>query len=264
MSFPRSNTGASPVKRGRARPSADVASLPRALSKLGFCSRTEATALIESGRVMVDGRVARSMRQRVDLKTARIVVDGERLRDEPKIYLKLNKPRGYVTTYRDPSGRPTVYDCMPEDLPFLFPVGRLDRASEGLLLMTNDTLWSERLLNPLNGVRKCYHVKVDRALELDDVLAIAHPVEDGADILTTASVRLLRRGPRSCWLEIVLTEGRNRQIRRILAAKGLSVMRLVRVAFAGLPLGDLPKGGIALFDGASALRSIEPSSGPAA
>lgn len=256
MSFPRSNTGPPPAKRAPARTSADVASLPRALSKLGFCSRTEASALIEAGRVMVDGRVARSMRQRVNLKTARIVVDGERLREEPKIYLKLNKPRGYVTTYRDPSGRPTVYDCMADDLPFLFPVGRLDRASEGLLLMTNDTLWSERLLNPLNGVRKCYHVKVDRALEPDDLVAIAHPVDDGAETLTTASVRLLRRGPRSSWLEIVLTEGRNRQIRRILAANGLNVMRLVRVAFAGLSLGDLPKGGTAMFDGVEALRSI--------
>ena len=264
MSFSRSNTGASSVKRGQARTSADVASLPRALSKLGFCSRTEATALIEAGRVKVDGRIACSMRQRVNLKTARIVVDGERLREEPKIYLKLNKPRGYVTTYRDPSGRPTVYDCMPEDLPFLFPVGRLDRASEGLLLMTNDTLWSERLLNPLNRVRKCYHVKVDRALGPDDVLTIAHPVDDGAEILTTASVHLLRRGPRSSWLEIVLTEGRNRQIRRILTANGLNVMRLVRVAFAGLPLGDLPKGGIAMFDGAEALRSIDTSCEPAA
>ncbi|WEK44633.1 MAG: pseudouridine synthase [Candidatus Sphingomonas colombiensis] len=219
-----------------------VASLPRALSKLGLCSRTEATALIAAGRVTVDGRPARGISQRVDLDRSRVAVDGQVIAAERKIYLMLNKPRGLVTTRRDPQARGTVYDSLPPDLPFLSPVGRLDKASEGLLLMTNDTRWAEHLLNPASGVPKTYHVKLDRPADDDLVAALSMPVLEAGETLTAASVRLLRPEDRSRWIEIVLTEGRNRQVRRMVAAQGAKVERLVRVAIGGIALGPLAKG----------------------
>ncbi|MGE4322730.1 MAG: pseudouridine synthase [Sphingobium sp.] len=219
-----------------------VVSLPRALSKLGFCSRTEARALIDGGRVRIDGRPALSPTMRVDLGRTRITVDGAAIRAEEKFYLMLNKPRGLVTTRRDPQQRGTVYDCLPDDAPFLSPVGRLDKASEGLLLLTNDTGWADHLTNPASGVPKTYHVKIDRMADDAFLAALSAPVEDGGERLSAASVRLLRTGTRSCWIEVVLTEGRNRQVRRMVSARGANVVRLVRTAIGGLPLGDLAKG----------------------
>lgn len=219
-----------------------VVSLPRALSKLGFCSRTEAVALIEAGRVSVDDRSARSVTLRVDPARSRITVDGTAISAETKFYLMLNKPRGLVTTRRDPQERGTVYDCLPSDLPFVSPVGRLDKASEGLLLLTNDTGWAEYLLNPASGVPKRYHAKIDRIADEAFISALALPVEDHGERLNAAAVRLLRTGSRSSWIEIVLTEGRNRQVRRMVAARGASVLRLVRVGIGTVVLGDLDKG----------------------
>lgn len=239
-------------KRGARRPAmrrargsahaASTVSLPRALSKLGYCSRTEALALIEAGRVTVDGRPARSASQRADLATAMIAVDGGAVSAQERIYLMLNKPRGLVTTRRDPQQRGTVYDCLPDGLPFLSPVGRLDKASEGLLLLTNDTRWADRLLDPASGVTKTYHVKIDRAADEVLIAGLASPVEDAGERLSAASVRLLRSSVRSSWIEIVLTEGRNRQVRRMVATQGANVLRLVRVAIGGITLGALAKG----------------------
>ena len=231
--------GVRPSSPSRSR---SVVSLPRALSKLGFCSRTEAAALIEAGRVSVNGRIARSATLRVDPGRDRIAVDGSPIAAEAKAYLMLNKPRGLVTTRRDPHDRGTVYDCLPPELPFLSPVGRLDKASEGLLLLTNDTGWAEYLLNPASGVPKTYHVKIDRIADEDLIASLAKPVEDGGERLSAAMVRLLRAGSRSSWIEIVLTEGRNRQVRRMIAAQGASVLRLVRVGIGTVTLGDLGKG----------------------
>lgn len=219
-----------------------VVSLPRALSKLGFCSRTQATVLIEAGRVSVNGRIARATTQRVDPDRDRIMVDGGAVAAEAKIYLMLNKPRGVVTTRCDTHARETVYDCLPSGLPFLSPVGRLDKASEGLLLLTNDTGWADYLLDPASGVAKTYHVKIDRVADETLVTGLTQPVEDGGERLSAAGVRVLRTGSRSCWIEVVLTEGRNRQVRRMVAAQGASVLRLVRVGFGSVVLGDLGKG----------------------
>lgn len=221
-----------------------VVSLPRALSKLGFCSRTEATVLIEAGRVSVNGRIAISVTLRVDPSRDRIAVDGRAVAAETKIYLMLNKPRGLVTTRRDPQQRGTVYDCLPPTLPFLSPVGRLDKASEGLLLLTNDTDWADYLLNPASGVPKTYHVKIDRIADEAFIAALSAPVEEGGERLSAAAVRLLRTGSRSSWIEIVLTEGRNRQVRRMVATQGAEVLRLVRVGIGTLALNDLGKGQI--------------------
>ncbi len=245
MSHHDSRQGATrPVTR-RVRPpvhETSTVSLPRALSKLGHCSRTEALSLIEAGRVLVNDKPARGASQRVDMAREVITVDGSKVIAQDKIYLVLNKPRGAVTTRRDPQQRGTVYDYLPEGLPFLAPVGRLDKASEGLLFLTNDTQWAERLMNPASGVPKTYHVKIDRLADARFVSALAEPVEHDGERLSAASVRLLRTSGRSSWIEIVLTEGRNRQVRRMVSARGVNVLRLVRVAIGGVSLGDLAKG----------------------
>jgi 23S rRNA pseudouridine2605 synthase len=225
------------------RPSAPKISLNRALSKLGFCSRKQAELLVAAGRVRVAGKVARDPAMWIDLDRDRITVDGERIAAEQKVYLMLNKPRGLVTTRDDPQGRGTVYDCLTDlDLPFVAPVGRLDKASEGLLLMTNDTRWANGLLDPASHVDKTYHVQI--AASPDEAMLErlrAGALIDG-EMLTASSIALLRSGGRTAWLEIVLDEGRNRQIRRLLGAFDIEVLRLIRVAIGGLQLGELAKG----------------------
>ncbi len=227
------------------RPDGAVVSLPRALSKLGFCSRTQAEALIAEGRVRVDGRVVRSATARVDPGRARIAVDGALVVAERKVYLALNKPRGLVTTRDDPQERATVYDCLEGlDLPFVAPVGRLDKASEGLLLLTNDTRWAQRVLNPASDVEKTYHVQIDRLPDEGMLERVQAGMMLDGERLVAKSARLLRAGTRNAWLEVVLSEGKNRQIRRLLGAVGADVLRLVRVNVGGVRLGDLAKGAV--------------------
>lgn len=241
------STGFASRRSGARAPSrpldANVVSLPRALSKLGYCSRTEAAVLVEAGRVRVNGRVAKLVTLRVHLVEDAITVDGAAVVAAQKYYLMLNKPRGLITTRNDPQQRGTVYDCLAgHEMPYLSAVGRLDKASEGLLLMTNDTLWAERLLNPVSHVDKRYHVKIDRQADAVFLAAMADGIDDDGERLTAKSVSLLREGPRSSWLDIVLDQGRNRQIRRMVAALGADVMRLVRIEIGSISLGDLPKG----------------------
>ncbi len=225
------------------RTSAPGVSLNRALSKLGYCSRTQADLLIAEGRVSVGGAIVGDSALRVDPSRDRIEVDGKRVVGEHKVYLMLNKPRGLVTTRDDPQQRDTVYACLEGlDLPFVAPVGRLDKASEGLLLMTNDTQWASRLLDPVSGVDKLYHVQI-AAMPDDAMLArLRAGVTADGETLRAQSITLLRSGDRTAWLEIVLDEGRNRHIRRLLDAHGIKVLRLIRVAIGRLPLGDLAKG----------------------
>jgi 23S rRNA pseudouridine2605 synthase len=227
---------------GRRRAGA-VVSLPRALSKLGFCSRTQAEILIIDGRVRVDGRVVRSMTARVDPGRAQIAVDGQPVMAERKVYLMVNKPRGLVTTRDDPQDRATVYACLTGlDLPFVSPVGRLDRASEGLLLMTNDTRWAQRLLDPASNIDKVYHVQIDRLPDETMLTRLRAGVTLDGERLAAKSVSVIRKGASTAWLEVVLNEGKNRQIRRMIGATGVEVLRLVRIAVGQLQLGDLPKG----------------------
>lgn len=221
------------------------ATLPRALSKLGYCSRTQAEKLITEGRVAVNGRIVRKLDDWVDVDSDVIAVDGEDVVAEKTLYLMLNKPRGIVTTRHDPEGRPTVYDCLKEfDGPHLSPVGRLDKASEGLLLFTNDTVLAQALLDPITHVAKIYHVQVNRMMD-DALLArmIAGIAAEG-DLLTATAARLLRAGEKNCWIEVELREGKNRQIRRMLEALGIECLRLVRVAVGAISLGDLAKGAV--------------------
>jgi 23S rRNA pseudouridine2605 synthase len=194
--------------------------------------------------VRVNGTVCREPGAPVDLDRDLIQVDACRIDLTEKIYIMLNKPRGLVTTAADEKGRGTVYHCLAEaDLPWLAPAGRLDKASEGLLLLTNDTKWAARILAPETRLEKTYHVQVDcladAALLQRTVTGIA--ANDG-DVLAAKSVRLIRQGTRHSWLEVVLDEGKNRHIRRLLEALGVKVLRLVRVAIGPLGLGNLAKG----------------------
>jgi 23S rRNA pseudouridine2605 synthase len=217
--------------------------LARALSKLGYCSRSQAGTLIEAGRVRVNGVVRREPEWRVDLPRDRIEVDEQVLQEEAKVYLMLNKPRGLVTTASDEQGRETVLECLAgQGLPFVSPVGRLDKASEGLLLLTNDTTWAARITAPDSHLDKTYHVQVDCVADEDLARRVQAGTTVDGDLLAAKGVRVLRHGTRNSWLEIVLDEGRNRHIRRLLAALGVSVLRLVRVAIGSVPLGNLAKG----------------------
>ena len=217
--------------------------LPRAFSKLGVCSRTQAEAFIAAGRVRVNGRKVVDAAMWVDPKRDRIELDGKPLKASDKVYLALNKPRGLVTTRTDPEGRPTVFECLKDlDLPFVSPVGRLDKASEGLLLFTNDTALAQRLLDPETDVKKLYHVQIRGVPSEEDLQRMMSGVVHDDEMLRATAVRLLRAGDKNCWLEVELDEGKNRQIRRILEVIGLEVLRLIRVAIGDLVLGDLPKG----------------------
>lgn len=217
--------------------------LARVLSKLGVCSRTQAEALVRAGRVHVDGRVVRDPETPTDARHARITVDGTEVATVEKIYIMLNKPRGYVTTASDERGRETVYGLLQDgQFPWIAPVGRLDKASEGLLLFSNDSVWAARLTDPQAHLDKTYHVQIDALPEADLLQRLCKGIDDDGERLAAKSVRELRRGEKNAWLEVVIDEGRNRQIRRLLAAFDIEVLRLVRVGVGSLLLGDLPKG----------------------
>ena len=217
--------------------------LARALSKLGYCSRSQAQQLIRSGHVRVNGAVKRNPEAPVCVGRDRIEVNGASIRSAEKIYLMLNKPRGLVTTASDEKGRPTIYATLGNNLPWVAPVGRLDKASEGLLLLTNDSEWASQVLAPESHLPKTYHVQVSgiRDAALADALTKGVRVSNG-DFLRVKEARILRQGDRNTWLAITLDEGKNRHIRRMLEQIGVEVLRLVRVAIGPLTLGDLAKG----------------------
>ncbi len=216
--------------------------LARALSKLGYCSRSRAFELICAGRVGVNGAVCRRPTALVRSDRDRIEVDGKPLASATKIYLVMNKPRGTVTTASDEKGRETVYAFLDRSLPWVAPVGRLDKASEGLLMLTNDSEWAARVLAPETHLSKTYHVQVagigDNVIERITQGVIA----ENGDRLRAKHAGILRKGGKNTWLEIVLDEGKNRHIRRMLESLNVRVLRLVRVAIGPLCLGDLPKG----------------------
>lgn len=216
--------------------------LARALSKMGFCSRSEAVELIRAGRVKLNRVVKKNAETPVRLGRDAIQVDGKNAKAAEKVYCMLNKPRGIVTTAEDEQGRETVYALLPAGTPWMGPVGRLDKASEGLLLLTNDTKWAALVTAPESHLDKTYHVQIG-ALADDSLLEkLEAGVVDGEEKLKAKRIKLLRAGEKNSWLEIVLDEGKNRQIRRMLKACGVEVLRLIRVAIGPLVLGDLAKG----------------------
>jgi 23S rRNA pseudouridine2605 synthase len=225
--------------------------LARALSKLGYCSRSQAVALIRSGRVRLNGVIRRDpetpVREEKERIEDRIDVDGMAVDIVEKIYLVLNKPRGVVTTASDEKGRETVYDLLglrnSKENSWLAPVGRLDKASEGLLLLTNDSEWGAQVTAPETHLDKTYHVQLGRIVGNEFVRNIVAGVRtEGEMVLRAKAAHVLRVGQSNCWLEIVLDEGKNRQIRKIMEALEVEILRLVRVAIGPLQLGNLPKG----------------------
>ena len=203
--------------------------------------------LVRAGRVRVNGAVTRNIESPVRLGKDRLEIDGRTVEQRAKIYLMLNKPRGVVTTASDEDGRETVYDCLKKNEmageSWIAPVGRLDKASEGLLLLTNDSEWAARITAPESHVDKTYHVQAGRRLSVEEVrkLEQGFAVRDG-EFLRVNRAKLLREGEKNCWIEIILDEGKNRQIRRMLETLGVKVLRLIRVAIGQLKLGALEKG----------------------
>lgn len=202
--------------------------------------------MVKAGRVSLNGRVTDDPETPVYMGQDSVEVDGKPVEARQKIYWMMHKPEGVVTTADDEKGRRTVYDLLPEGMPWMGPVGRLDMGSEGLLLLSNDTEWAARITAPESHLPKTYHVQLARAVNGVVLQKFTAGIEDEGETLTAASARLLREERpeegQSCWIEIVLTEGKNRQIRRMADACGLEVLRLIRVSIGKLELGNLEKG----------------------
>ncbi|MDH3627883.1 MAG: rRNA pseudouridine synthase [Acidobacteriota bacterium] len=217
--------------------------LNKALAHAGLSSRRGADRLIDEGRVTVNGEVVQDLGRQVDLDTDAVKVDGRRIGAAPStpLYLILNKPREVVTSLSDPEGRRTVADLMRGVGRRVYPVGRLDYHSDGLILMTDDGELARDLMHPRSSVPKVYRIKVRGVPQQQDLDRIQKGmILDGRRTLP-AAVRLLRK-ERNSWLEIVLHEGRNRQLRRMMASIGHPISRLTRIALGGVRLGDLPTG----------------------
>jgi 23S rRNA pseudouridine2605 synthase len=216
--------------------------LERVLSKAGLGSRVEARSWIHAGRVQVNGKVLRNPDHWVDMQRDRVRFDDKPLVVRERMYLLLYKPSGYLTTYKDPEGRPTVYDLIADIGTFLSPVGRLDLDTSGLLLMTNDNRFAERVTNPQSHVPKTYLVKA--STQLTD--AHLQQLRDGIDLADgptrPAVVRRVRDSAKYTHFEVTLTEGRNRQVRRMVEALGAKVLKLVRVKVGPIAIGTLPIG----------------------
>jgi len=233
-----------PRSTGRTTPPTKRAlkTLERVLSKAGLGSRTEAQRWVRAGRVKVNGTVVRDPDRWVDLQSDRVRVDDTPLTARERVYVLLYKPTGYLTTYRDPDGRPTVYDLVADVGTFLSPVGRLDLDTSGLLLMTNDNQFAERVTNPNSHVPKTYLVKASVVLTDAQLQQLRDGVELSDGVTRPARVKRLRDSAKYTHFEITLTEGRNRQVRRMVEALDAHVLKLVRVKVGLIGIGALPIG----------------------
>ncbi|MGB9628624.1 MAG: pseudouridine synthase [Thermodesulfobacteriota bacterium] len=220
-----------------------VERIQKVLARAGIASRRKAERLVIEGRVTVNGQVVRQLGFKVDPSKDHIKVDGKRILGfEPKITLLINKPRGYLSTVEDPKGRPTIMDLLKRVKWRVYPVGRLDFDSEGLLLLSNDGDLVHRLSHPRFEVPRTYQVKVRGVPEEKELEKLKRGIhlEDGKAKIQ--SYHLLLSREKNSWLEVVVTEGRNRLVKRIFSAIGHPVLKLKRVAFGPIRLGDLPIG----------------------
>jgi 23S rRNA pseudouridine2605 synthase len=216
--------------------------LERVLSKAGLGSRVDARRWIHDGRVKVNGATVRNPDHWIDLKRDRVRFDDKPLVARERVYLLLYKPTGYITSYKDPQGRPTVYDLIADVGTFVSPVGRLDLDTSGLLLMTNDNRFAERVTNPDSHVPKTYLVKTSAVLTDAQLQHLREGIELADGPTRPALVKRLRDSEKYTHFEITLTEGRNRQVRRMVEALGAKVLKLVRVRVGSLAIGKLPIG----------------------
>jgi 23S rRNA pseudouridine2605 synthase len=219
-----------------------IKTLDRVLSKAGLGSRTEARSWIGGGRVRVNGRLIQTPDHWVDLDRDKVTLDGKPVGAIERRYILLYKPKGYITTYRDPEGRPTVYDLIPGVGQFVGTVGRLDLDTSGLLLLTNDNLLAEGMTNPEHELAKTYLVKASTLLSDDQIRQLASGVELSDGMTRPAIVRRQRDSEKYTFLEMTITEGRNRQVRRMLEAVGSKVLKLVRTKLGPLTLEGLSMG----------------------
>ena len=229
---------ASPRKATRPRP---LKTVDRVLSKAGLGSRTEVRKWIAAGRVQVNGTLVQTPDHWVDLKRDKVTLDGQPVRAGRKIYLLLYKPTGYLTTFKDPEGRPTVYDLL-QDAGWVVPVGRLDLDTSGLLLLTNDTQFAERVTNPDYKIRKTYLVKASTLLAEEQLQQLRKGVVLSDGPTQPAEVKRVRDSAKYSFIEITIHEGRNRQVRRMIEAIGSKVLKLVRTQIGPLRIGELPIG----------------------
>ncbi len=234
--------GTSPVAVPQPHPEGER--LQKVLAAAGVASRRECEQLILEGRVEVDGTVVDTLGTRVNLSTQEIRVDGEPLKRPKLLYFAVHKPPGVVSTARDPSGRPRVIDLLPPGTPRVFNVGRLDMASEGLIIVTNDGELANQLTHPRHGVEKIYHVQVAGHPDAEVLGQLRRGVHMAEGFAKIKHVKIKSRKKKSTVLEMVLDEGRNREIRRLLASVGHNVQRLVRVAIGSIRLADLPPSGV--------------------
>jgi 23S rRNA pseudouridine2605 synthase len=216
--------------------------LERVLSKAGIGSRVEARSWIHAGRVKVNGNLVRNPDHWVDMARDRVRFDDQPLEARERVYVLLYKPTGYLTTYKDPQGRPTVYDLLTDIDTFLSPVGRLDLDTSGLLLLTNDTRFAEHVTNPLSHVSKTYLVKASTLLSDAQLQQLRDGIELADGPTRPAVVKRIRDSAKYTHIEITLTEGRNRQVRRMVEALGARVLKLVRVKIGHIAIGTLPIG----------------------
>jgi pseudouridine synthase len=230
-----------PLKNPNA-PARPVKTLERIISKAGLGSRTEARSWIGAGRVAVNGKVIQTPDKWVDLDRDRVTLDGKPVRALSKVYLLLYKPAGYLTTYKDPERRPTVYDLIAEIDQFVSPVGRLDQDTSGLLILTNDTQFAERITNPDFKVQKTYRVKVSTVISEEQIQKLRDGVVLSDGPTKPAIVNRPGDSESRSLLEITITEGRNRQVRRMIEAIDSKVERLERVAIGAIRIGELESG----------------------
>ena len=224
--------------------------LERVISKAGLGSRTQARSWIHARRVRVNGQVVENPDHWIDFDRDRVEFDGKPLQVREKVYLLLHKPAGYITTFKDPEGRPTVYDLLSGVDTFVSPVGRLDLETSGLLILTNDNQLAERLTNPDFHVAKTYLAECAGRVSDESIAVLRRGVELSDGPTRPAKVRRVRDLESSTELEIVLTEGRNRQVRRMVEAVGSEVVKLVRTRIGGIGMGGLGEGAWRVLSGA--------------
>ena len=230
------------MKKAQSETDRPIKTLERVISKAGLGSRTEARSWIGAGRVAVNGKVIQTPDKWVDLERDKVTLDGRPVRALGKLYVLLYKPAGYLTTYKDPEGRPTVYDLLTEIDRFVSPVGRLDQDTSGLLILTNDTQFAERITNPDYKVPKTYLVKATTVITEEQIQLLRDGVVLNDGPTKPATVNPMADSESRSSLEITITEGRNRQVRRMIEAVGSKVKKLVRIAIGPIRIEKLEIG----------------------